>query len=116
MPTQAKYRLFAGVTKADIDALDSSDTDSPFLDEILNGDGDFDKGGLTFTRFRFNDEFCAIGVQIQELDWSTEITESNKYDLTVAERAQQTLAIVDAVFQENGVPLTAELYHYLDLE
>ncbi len=123
MATQATYRLFAGLTRTDFGLLVPDDIEWRLLDallvsdlnSILNSEGNLNEDELAFRHFCFNEEFCAIGVQVQELDWNTEITEGNKYDPVVAERAQKTLAAVNAVFQEQGIPLTAKLYHYLDL-
>lgn len=111
MGTQTIYRLFAGVT-SDLFA----DLESPFLDKVLKADDSVEEGGLKFTCFYFDERLQAIGVQVQELDWETEVNETNEYDPGIAERAQQILVKVNAIFQELELPLTAKLYHYIDLE
>lgn len=110
MGTYAVYRVWAGILKNDIDEISH-----PFIKRALNSSDNVKKGGLDFKSIAMHGEVIGLGVEIQELNWETEINESNLFDITSSNRAEETCQRVNKIFKDLGISLTAKIYHHIDL-
>ena len=110
MGTYAVYRLWAGVTQDEL-----TEVDHPFIDEVLDNPRGVKKEGLSFENISMHGETVGLGVEVKELNWEVEINEANAFDSTICAKATEALHLVNQIFKKLGIPLTAKLYHHIDL-
>ncbi|MEK7584246.1 MAG: hypothetical protein AAB490_03305 [Patescibacteria group bacterium] len=110
MGTYAVYRLWAGVTQGEL-----ADVNHPFIDEVMDNIGGVEKEGVKFVSIGMHGETIGLGVEVKELNWEVEINETNSFDPTICEKAIKVLHLVNRVFKDLSISVTAKLYHHIDL-
>lgn len=112
MSTYAVYRIWAGVLTKD---LPFDKNEHPFILKAISSFDGATKGGLKFAGIGMHGETVGFGVEIQKLDWVTEIGAPNTFNPVISEKAKKVLRQVNQIFKDLNISPTAKLYHHLDL-
>jgi hypothetical protein len=111
--TYAHYKLWAGVLLRD---LPDAGRDISFVSYILDSLDGVDESGQKFTSINMHTSTVGVGVEIVDLDWTTEEEGPTIFDPSIVTvTAAETLHEVNEIFKAHGIRVTVKLYHHLDL-
>lgn len=111
MATYAVYRIWVGLSRKQYENIENND----FLDKVFKSFDPVEISGLKFQNIYMRRETVGVGVIVEELNWTSEIAESNVYDIEITDRALRIATQVYVLLISLGIFAEAKIYHHIDL-
>ncbi len=114
MSTYACWRLWVGARFGNIDLTEAPTSTHEILDKLYDGEPYY-MDDMPVKHIYMNGKTVGIGVEVQELNWGTEIGSDNVFDVKKVAEAQRVLPRLQKAFGDLGLRAQILIIHHIDL-